>query len=643
METAIALIPVLPFVGFLVNGLIGKRLGKEFAALVACAGPLASFGCSVAALLHLLQPGAQPLTVNIFTWIRADDLEVPFRLVVDHLSVMYCLVVTGVGSLIHIYSTEYMEHENKGGYARYFAYLNLFMSFMLILVTASNLPLLFVGWEGVGLASYLLIGFWYTVEDYANAGKKAFIVNRIGDFAFLLGIFTLFNAIPSRTLELSDLNRIAQHVKPGDLTLAAVFLFIGACGKSAQIPLYVWLPDAMAGPTPVSALIHAATMVTAGVYMTIRLHGLFEAAPVALYLITATGCATAFFAATMALPENDLKKVLAYSTVSQLGYMFVGVGTGAFAAGYFHVFTHAFFKALLFLGAGVIMHALAGNVDLRKMGGLRAKLPITFWLMLIGSLALAGIPPFAGFFSKDEILWTAFSHFLEHHQPFWLVIWIFGVITAGMTAFYTFRAFSLAFLGEPRGPADVHMHAHEPGKRMLVPLYILAIGAIGAGFLNVPALFSGHETLSHFLSPAVGMHEAEPQSAAIQWMAAAIPTALGILGVIAGTLLYARRPQPFAQFVERPAVRPFYSAMRNKYWVDQFYERNVVQQIKAGASALWEYVDVAIIDNAVHAVAGLATFVARQMRRIQAGVVNQYAFYVAGGALLLMVFALGIL
>ncbi len=644
MDTAVTLIPILPFLTFLANGMCGKRMGKGFAAGVACLGPLASFACSLYVFLHVVKTH-QPVTVNVFTWIHAFDLHVPFRLVIDPLSGLMCLVVTGIGSLIHIYSTEYMEHEDRGGYARYFAYLNLFTAFMLLLVTASSLPLLFVGWEGVGLCSYLLIGFWYQNDEYASAGKKAFIVNRIGDFGFLLGIFLLFSSFSPRSLEFSDLNAMAAAgaVKPGVLTTAAICLFIGACGKSAQIPLYVWLPDAMAGPTPVSALIHAATMVTAGVYMCLRLNGLFEHAPGVLPLVAGIGCATAFFAGTMGLPENDLKKVLAYSTVSQLGYMFVGVGTGAFAAGYFHLFTHAFFKALLFLGAGVVMHALAGTTDLRKMGGLREKLPITFWLFLAGSLALAGIPPFSGFFSKDEILFSAFAHFAGGHGAGWLVLWAVCVLTAGLTAFYTFRAFSLCFLGEPRGPADAHMHAHEPRAPMLAPLVILAIGAVGAGFLNVPPMFGGHERITHFLEPVLGHHEAPPISAALQWFAAAVPTLLAVVSAAAAVRIYSQGLETATAFAERPVIRPLHELVKNKYYVDEFYERAIVQQIRAGAAAMWEFVDVAIIDNAVNGVARLGTAIARQARRLQPGLVNQYAFYFAGGAVVVLVVILGAL
>jgi NADH-quinone oxidoreductase subunit L len=641
METAAVLIPLFPFAGFLLNGLLGRRMGKGFVATIACAGPIFSFFCALAILVHLLR-GAPYVEATIYTWIGTDDLTVPFRLVVDPLSVLMCLVVTGIGSLIHIYSTEYMEHEARGGYARYFAYLNLFTSLMLLLVTGASLPLMFVGWEGVGLASYLLIGFWYQNDAYASAGKKAFIVNRIGDFGFLIGIFTLFAAF--RTLGMSDLNELASRAPLAGssvLTTAAVCLFLGACGKSAQIPLYVWLPDAMAGPTPVSALIHAATMVTAGVYMVLRLHGVFVHAPGALALVATVGCATAFFAATMALAENDLKKVLAYSTVSQLGYMFVGVGTGAFTAGFFHVFTHAFFKALLFLGAGVVMHALDGATDLRKMGGLREKLPLTFWLFLAGALALAGLPPFAGFFSKDEILWSALASWSDGRGAGWLVIWIVCVVTAGITAFYTFRAFSLAFLGEPRGPADTHMHAHEPGWPMLAPLVVLAAGACLAGLLNIPDLFLPHaERVSEFLEPVFGEHVPAPHTAAFKWLGAAIPTGLAILCAVAAWRIYQAGPDALAEVTEKPVVKPLYELMARKYGVDAFYDRAIVQQVKAGAASLWEYVDVALIDNTVNGIASLAKLLAERARRLEPGVVNLYAFYVAGGAAAILYFAL---
>jgi len=643
IETVVALIPILPFMGFIVNGLVGKKIGKSGVALIACAAPIAAFLCSLCAFIHIFR-GAPSIDATLFTWIRSDDLTIAFRFTVDRLSGVMILFVTGIGSLIHIYSSEYMEHEDRGGYARYFAYLNFFMSMMLVLVLGSSLPIMFIGWEGVGLASYLLIGFWYQNEAYANAGKKAFIVNRIGDFAFLLGIFLLFS-LGCRTLEFNEVNDLWKDgVASAQLTTAAICLFIGACGKSAQIPLYVWLPDAMAGPTPVSALIHAATMVTAGVYMILRTHGLFEHAPGALALVATVGASTAFFAATMGLAENDMKKVLAYSTVSQLGYMFVGVGTGAFAAGFFHVFTHAFFKALLFLGAGVVMHALHGVTDIRKMGGLREKLPMTYWFMLFGCCALAGIPPFAGFFSKDEILWSCFANFQAGHGVGWLGLWVVGVLTAGMTAFYTFRMFTLAFLGEPRGPADVHMHAHEPGKAMWMPLAVLSIGAVFAGFLNIPHIFAHHgDRFTQFLSPVLGAHETGEHSMAVMWFAALIPTALALLAANAAYKIYSEKPEAVDAFTARPGVKPFHDAIVNKYWVDQFYDRAIVQQIKAGASSLWEYVDVALIDAVVNGVGAATARAAQESKRLATGVIGHYAFYVSGGVVIVLAFALGMI
>jgi len=401
LEKTLALIPLLPLMGFALNGLLGKRLGEGLGrraiAALACAGPVLAFLFSVRLFRHLAA-GGDPIDTTLYTWIAAGSVKIDVRLVCDQLTSVMLLVVTGVGSLIHLYSAEYMEEEATGSYARYFAYLNLFTAMMLVLITGASLPVLFVGWEGVGLCSFLLIGFWYQDTKNADAGRKAFIVNRVGDFGFLLGMFLLFKELGTLSIAAINQQAAAGGADTGTLTVACLLLFVGACGKSAQIPLYVWLPDAMAGPTPVSALIHAATMVTAGVYMIARLGGLFTAAPTALAVVATVGTLTAFFAATMALPEMDLKKVLAYSTISQLGYMFLGVGTGVYAAGIFHLVTHAFFKALLFLSAGAIMHAFH-HMDMRKFGGLKKKMPVTFWVFLVGALALAGIPPFSGFFS----------------------------------------------------------------------------------------------------------------------------------------------------------------------------------------------------------------------------------------------------
>ncbi len=647
-------IPLLPLLGFLANGLFGRRLGKRAVAAIGCAAPIGSLVLSIFAF-HALRQGG-PFQENVYTWIaverRFPALEIPLLLVFDQLSAIMCLIVTGIGSLIHVYSTEYMEHEDRGGYARYFAYLNLFTAMMLVLVLGGNLPLLFVGWEGVGLCSYLLIGFWYRDDANASAGKKAFIVNRVGDFGFLLGMFLLYAA--AQTLDIQALNGLAQKTRTAPpaaegvipqatLAAAALLLFVGACGKSAQIPLYVWLPDAMAGPTPVSALIHAATMVTAGVYMVARMHEVFLAAGVALPVVAGVGIATAFFAATMALLENDIKKVLAYSTISQLGYMFVGVGAGAFTAGIFHLLTHAFFKALLFLGAGAVMHALGGTTDLRLMGGLRRKLPLTSLFFATGALALAGIPPFAGFFSKDEVLWAAFARWLNGHGAGWFAVWALGVLTATITAFYIFRAVGLAFFGERRGPADAHLHAREPGLRMLVPLALLAVLSVGGGFVNVPPFLAEHgEFLAEFLAPAVGRpaEAAHAKVGAAQWAAAAIPAALAIVAALGALVIYARRPELEREAVSRPALRPIARAIEEKYWVDRAYERAFVEPLKNGAATLWEWIDVAAIDGLVNGAGRAVAVLSAAARRVQAGVLNQYALYFAGGAIAALAYLL---
>ncbi len=644
MEKVLLLIPLAPFLGFLVNGLIGRKLPKPLVGFIACFGPVLAFYCAVAIFSEILRTG-EPVAHSYYTWIQAGDLTLPFRLLIDRLSIVLVLVVTGVGSLIHIYSTLYMEHEDAWGYARYFAYLNLFMASMLVLITGSSIVMLFIGWEGVGLCSYLLIGFWYTNPDYANAGKKAFVVNRIGDLGFVLGVFTIWYLFHDRpeALELANINKYAQAALDNGelatvaaLTPAALLLLLGATGKSAQIPLYVWLPDAMAGPTPVSALIHAATMVTAGVYMTARLHVLFEIAPHALVVVACVGMATAFLAATMAVPENDLKKVLAYSTISQLGYMFVGVGSGAFGAGVFHLMTHAFFKALLFLGAGAVLHAFDNVGDIRQMGGLREKMPRTALIFFVGCLALAGIPPFAGFFSKDEILFGLLNNFLHGHGPVWLILYVAGVITAALTAFYTFRLFTLAFLGSPRGPIERHDHAHDAGPAMMIPLFILAGLSLVGGWVNVP-LIPGAQNFSHYLEPIFGAHG--PASHAAEAFGLALSTAVAVSCAYAGYSVHLRNPT-FS--IREGLAGAWYQLAGVKYRVDEAYERVFVQPIMAGAAALWEFVDVGVIDWAVNAAASAASATSERVRRIQVGLVNQYAFYLAGGAVIVVMFVLGL-
>src|SRR3954465_10926527 len=456
----LSLIPLFPLVGFLVNASLGRRLTKSISGGLACAALIASFAISLLSVVSVVSSAEGFREVTAFNWMASGDLQVPLRLRLDHLSAVMILVITGIGSLIHIYSTGYMHEESDSEYARYFSYLNLFASFMLVLVLGGNFPVMFVGWEGVGLCSYLLIGFWFRKQSAADAGKKAFIVNRVGDFGFVLGmllIFATFGTLDFQEVAAAASSRAIEHGAVGTLTAATLLLFLGATGKSAQIPLYVWLPDAMEGPTPVSALIHAATMVTAGVYMIGRNAVLFSHAPITLSIVAAIGVATALMAGTIGLVQNDIKRVLAYSTVSQLGYMFLAMGVGAYAAGIFHLYTHAFFKALLFLGSGAVIHALAGEQDLRRRGGLKSELPITYWTFLIGSIAIAGVPGLSGFFSKDEILFRTFA---SGHT----ILWVVGLFTSLLTAIYMFRLVFLAFHGtrapEPVKPA--HPEEEEP-------------------------------------------------------------------------------------------------------------------------------------------------------------------------------------
>src|SRR6266516_1143623 len=490
------LIPVLPLIGAALNGLFGKRLTRQAVASAALAFSGAAFGLAlfVAARFSTLE---LPHVETVAQWIRAGNFRADFAFYLDQLSLVMLLVVTGVGFLIHIYSVGYMWEE--GGFYRYFAYLNLFMFFMLTLVLANNYLVMFIGWEGVGLASYLLIGFFFTRDSAASAGKKAFIVNRIGDFGFLIGLLLLIKHFGSLTFE-QVFHSIApmspETAEAGVLTAVGLLLLVGACGKSAQIPLYVWLPDAMEGPTPVSALIHAATMVTAGVYMVARSHMIFELAPFAMDIVAVVGAVTAIFAASMALVQNDIKKVLAYSTISQLGYMFLALGVGAFAAGIFHLMTHAFFKALLFLGPGSVIHALHHEQDMRKMGALKNKIPVTFWTMFVGTLAIAGTPFLAGFFSKDEILWKAFSSNQGH-----VLLWLLGAAVAGMTAFYMFRLIFMTFFGQSRVDHHTEHHIHESPRSMTVPLIILAIGSVVAGYVGFPAWLGGNNAFEKFLDP----------------------------------------------------------------------------------------------------------------------------------------------
>jgi len=603
------LIPLLPLAGFVINGVLGRRFPKALINTVAIGSVALSFAWVLKTLLGLgdLQ---NVYTEHYFTWIQSGALNIGCDFAVDRLTAVMLLVVTGIGSLIHVYSMGYMAHE--GGYYRFFAYLNLFMFFMLVLVLAANYLLLFVGWEGVGLCSYLLIGFYFDKQFATNAGNKAFIVNRIGDFGFSLAVFYIFKNFGS--LDFHTVFQQAPGASEAALTTIGLLLMVGACGKSAQIPLYVWLPDAMAGPTPVSALIHAATMVTAGVYMCARSWPIYTHAPEALNVIAVIGIATAFMAASIGLVQNDIKKVFAYSTVSQLGYMFVGVGCGAFSAGIYHLVTHAFFKALLFLGSGSVIHALSGEQDLRHMGGLRGKIPWTCWTMFCASLAIAGFPFTSGFLSKDAILLAAHGH---APWMFWL-----GTLTAGMTAFYVFRAFFMAFFGQYRG----HEHPHESPATMTGPLVVLAILSLAGGYLfRVP----------EFLSTIFPASEA-PEDLTLM----VIASSAGLVGILIAWVMYVAKPGIADSLAA--ALKLPYTFLYNKLYVDEIYDATVVKPLVGGSRVLlWKVMDAGIIDGMVNGVGSRARNLGSVLRLLQSGNIRSYATWVLFGSVLVIV-ALGI-
>jgi NADH-quinone oxidoreductase subunit L len=597
------LIPVLPLAGFLINGIFGRRFSKAAINVIAIGSVALSFAWALRTVLAL---GDTPLSEHYFDWIVAGDFRVGCDFALDRLTAVMLLVVTGVGSLIHIYSTGYMEHES--GYYRFFAYLNLFMFFMLTLVLAPNYLLLFVGWEGVGLCSYLLIGFWFHKKSATNAGNKAFIVNRIGDFGFSLAMLLIF--VNFGSLNFATVFPAAASKPEGMLTTIAMLLLVGACGKSAQFPLYVWLPDAMEGPTPVSALIHAATMVTAGVYMVARSFPIYMRAPIALEWVACIGLFTAVFAATIGLAQNDIKKVFAYSTVSQLGYMFLGVGTGAFSSGIYHLMTHAFFKALLFLGAGSVIHALSGEQDMRHMGGLRKKIPVTFWTLMFAAIAISGVPPFAGYFSKDAILVATY-----HHAP-WMY-WI-GVITAGMTAFYVFRAMFMTFFGEYRG----HEHPHESPAAMTIPLAVLAALSLAGGWI-----FPIPTWLEKFFPAAESPEE---------FSLVAISVAAGAIGILLAYVMYLAKPA-LADSVSS-SLGWVYRVVYNKYGVDEIYDAAVVKPVVNGSRVvLWRGVDAGLIDGAVNGVGSQSQGLGGWLKLLQSGNIRSYATWVVFGSVILVV------
>jgi NADH-quinone oxidoreductase subunit L len=632
------LIPLIPLVSSAINGLAGKRLPKPVISLIACGASGLSFVFSLISFLELLNlsPSQRHLEITFFTWIASGSFLAKAEFLLDPLSAVMLLVVTGVGFLIHIYSVGYMHAEE--GYYRFFSYMNLFLFSMLILVLAGNFLLMFVGWEGVGLCSYLLIGYYFDRRSAGDASKKAFIVNRIGDIGFILGIFLIFLTFNSVNFDevfhqiAASAARFPLETSIGTLTVIGLLLFIGATGKSAQIPLFVWLPDAMEGPTPVSALIHAATMVTAGVYMTVRCAPIFSRAPFALEAVAIIGILTALLAATIGLVQKDIKRVLAYSTISQLGYMFAAVGVGAFSAGIFHLMTHAFFKALLFLGAGSVIHALGGEQDLMRMGGLRRFTPITFWTMLIAALAISGIFPLAGFFSKDEILWSAWS---RGHSG----IWLLGFITAGLTAFYMFRLIFLAFFGEGRYSEEIRHHLHESPSSMTVPLAILAVLSIAGGFIGLPA-WLGANRFSQFLEPSLALaypsERAElPHSLELEF--AVLSVAAAIAGIYLAYRFYIQRPDAAAGLAARfPRI---YRILLRKYYVDEFYEAGIVQPaLKASTEGLWKGMDAGIVDGAINGVGELMQGLAALLKGIQNGLLRSYATWMFLGMVVMLIY-----
>jgi NADH-quinone oxidoreductase subunit L len=628
MDKYIWLIPLLPLAGFIINGLGRNALSKGVIGFIGSSLILASFILSVAAFFQVKSSGV-PINVTVFNWFSVGSLNVSYSFLIDQLSSIMLLIITGVGFLIHLYSTGYMHAD--AGFGKFFAYLNLFVFFMLLLVMGSNYLIMFIGWEGVGLCSYLLIGFWYTNPDYADAAKKAFIMNRIGDLGFLIAIFLIFSSFGS--INYADVFEVAKTRQDVPFVLITSLLFVGAVGKSAQLPLFTWLPDAMAGPTPVSALIHAATMVTAGIYMVARSNILFVMAPETMEVIAIIGLATALFAALIALTQTDIKKVLAYSTVSQLGYMFLGLGVGAFTGSFFHVLTHAFFKALLFLGAGSVIHAMGGEQDMRKMGGLKGKIKITFATMLIGTIAIAGIPPFSGFFSKDEILAAAYAH-----NPIYYVI---GVITAMLTSFYMFRMMYLTFWGTFRGTHEQEHHVHESPLSMTLPLIVLAILSAIAGMIGVPHVLGGHHELGAYLSPVfegshkiLGEHEL---SQGTEWFLMGTSVLVALIAMGYAYSKYVKGGHvPVEDSAERPALA---KASYNKFYVDELYDAIIRKPLDHLSVFFYNVSDKLGIDGLVNAIGKAPVEASKGLRLLQTGNVGSYIFLMVVGIIAILVYS----
>ncbi|PIS10574.1 MAG: NADH-quinone oxidoreductase subunit L [Bdellovibrio sp. CG10_big_fil_rev_8_21_14_0_10_47_8] len=632
-QTALmATLILAPFVGFLINGFRYRKHSANVAGGIATTMAAISFICSVLLILDLmaLPTESRRIVVSFFDWIRVADLKVNMSFVVDPISSIMILVITGVGSLIHLFSIGYMHHDK--GVAKYFAYLNLFLFNMLLLVLGDNLLVMFVGWEGVGLCSYLLIGFWFTDQEKAAAGMKAFITNRIGDAAFILGMFILF--LTFGTLNFHEINSLVPSSPEfswlAPITLGTLFLFIGATGKSAQIPLYVWLPDAMAGPTPVSALIHAATMVTAGVYMIVRLNPLFLMAPNTLAVVAIIGAATAVLAATIGMTQWDIKKILAYSTVSQLGYMFLACGVGAFGAAMFHLMTHAFFKALMFLGSGSVIHAMHEEQDVRKMGGLKKYLPITHLTFFFGWLAIIGVPPFAGFFSKDEILWMSFQSPHGH-----VGLWTMGALGAALTAFYMTRLMCLTFWGKSRVPKTVH--PHESPLLMTIPLMVLALLSIVGGWIGIPHVIGevlGHipNIWEHWLEPVIVVPTMPHAEASLEWGLMGASVLLAVISAAVAYHFYVQAPEKPKALADK--IKPIYELILNKYFVDEAYFGLIINPLVRASRNIWYYVDVNFIDKTTYVISDLVRGGGGLVRGLQNGNIQQYAMYISLGVVL---------
>ena len=614
------LIPLFPLIGFLINGLGRKQLSKRMTGIIGSGVIFISFLLSVWVFINVNNGNSHVATY--FDFISAGTVNIPFAFQIDSLSSLFLLIITGVGFLIHVYSTAYMHEESSDHFARYFSFLNLFVFSMLLLVMGGNYVVMFIGWEGVGLCSYLLIGYWFKKKEYTKAANKAFIMNRIGDLGFLIAIFWIISKTGSSSF--SEVFSNTAKLSGNDATIITLLLFIGAAGKSAQIPLYTWLPDAMAGPTPVSALIHAATMVTAGIYMIARSHVLYNMAPITMEVVAIVGLATALLAATIALYQNDIKKVLAYSTVSQLGFMFLALGVGAYSTGVFHVMTHAFFKALLFLGAGSVIHAMSGEQDITKMGGLRKKIPLTYITFLIGVLAIAGFPFTSGFISKDEILLSVYYH---NKIYFYL-----AAACAMLTAFYMFRLLMLTFLGSFRGTSEQAHHLHESPKRMTIPLVILAVLSVVAGFVQLPHVFGGHAYLNKFLSSSTGIAEHADPALATKEYALLFATVIGLVIVFFVTRKF---------FAVKEYNETYNSGIKkvlaNKWYVDELYEKIIIKPLNMLGNFFNKFFEGSVIDGMVNGVGKAVNYGSRQLRLLQSGHVGSYLLLMVVSMLLIFV------